>query len=283
MSIDHLPQKIDGKTVYTGLQVAPTLGSAFQEFPAGDICELKTIHTILANKRRKPNWQKYKRRRQQGRRSSCLGYASTTGMEVKRRLLNLEERKLSGEDMYRQINGGRDGGAILEQAMKASVKSGVATEDLVPYESYRWKGSMEEERFIRQTREDNQVLDVYAHPSRDVDEMWKRLICAIVSDDPAVMAVHCGRNFFRADGQGNCSVDRGPGNHAVCGIDVVRYGSGWKDLKIFTVNSHGKRFGANGCYLTTFDHIVGPSKYHVFYSYRSLRRTEADRVTTLLD
>ena len=65
----------------------------------------------------------------------CVGFSAANAFMRARSLANEPLVRLSGEFVYAQINGGRDQGAIIEDAMAILTDMGVATEAEVPLDS----------------------------------------------------------------------------------------------------------------------------------------------------
>jgi hypothetical protein len=68
----------------------------------------------------------------QGQHGACVGFGSTRVIDTLRRGANLPEVALSPWDTYRKINGGRDAGASIHDALVALRDQGVCTLDLCP-------------------------------------------------------------------------------------------------------------------------------------------------------
>jgi hypothetical protein len=60
-------------------------------------------------------------------RNACCGFASTQIVEAERRQEGLDEVDLSPGDLYARINGGRDQGALLEDALEELMRNGIST------------------------------------------------------------------------------------------------------------------------------------------------------------
>ena len=288
--------KIGDVEYSTGLKKPDEIPLSFTQFPSDEILSLRDLKLLYTNENRIPVLDLYKRRKQQGRKSSCCAYAATTACEVKRNLDGKDDVEFGPEYLYTLINGGVDEGALLDHAMKALLGLhprtnretpgyGCCLRDAVPYQVHTLDSmSMEEKRFAKQQAEDYQALDWLKMPHGDLDACWKATVSSIARREPVLMAVHCGSNFFNTPSSGINQADRGVGNHAVVGVDLVgvENASSYSDIKIATINSHGKRFGNDGCYLHTIRHMEGPVRYHQHCSCRAMRTSPDEEISTLL-
>lgn len=68
----------------------------------------------------------------QGSHGACVGFGGTKAIDTLRRGMGLPESALSPWDLYRQINGGRDAGANIHDALTALETNGVCTLALCP-------------------------------------------------------------------------------------------------------------------------------------------------------
>lgn len=274
-----------GEVFSTGLIIPDKIPLSFAEYPVAQVHELAALKKIYSAPGRKLAVDIYKRRKNQGRKSSCAAYAGTTVCEAKRAFDRKEDAEFGPEWTYCQVNGGRDGGALLDEVMKQLLEKGCCLRGSVPYEIHTLSGmNMEQKRFAAQQAMEYRALDWHTLPIQNLEACWAATLSSIANRDPVLMAVHCGDGFFSADGQGNAKVDRGPGNHAVCGVELVGVESAksLRDIKIITINSHGQRYGKDGCYLHTYDHMAGPVQYHQHCACRSMRTSPDEKISTLL-
>lgn len=274
-----------GEEFFLGLLVPETIPLTFAEYPAAATLELDAIKHIYKNLKRKHALDIYTRRKQQGRKSSCAPYAGLTATEVKRAFDHKDDVEFGPEWVYCKVNRGRDAGAMLDDVMQEIINGGCCKRSSVPYQIHETSGmSMEQKRFAAQEAKEFRALDFYKAPHRNLDACWAATVSAIAMRDPMLMAVHCGDGFFSCDSQGNCRVDRGVGNHAVCGVELhgVETAKSLRDIKIWTINSHGARYGKNGCYLHTYDHMAQPVQYHQHCCCRAMRTSPDEKSSTLL-
>lgn len=282
---NQLSVSFGGEEYHLGLLVPETIPLTFAEYPASAVYELDALKKIYSNPNRKVATDLYTRRKQQGRKGSCCPYAATTACEVKRCFDFKDDAEFGPEWLYCLINGGRDAGAMLDDAMQELLRGGCCLRASVPYEIHTTSGmTMEQKRFAAQEALEYRALDWYKMPHANLDACWAATISSIANRDPVLMAVHCGNGFFSCDRQGNARVDRGNGNHAVCGVDLigVETAKSLRDIKIIAINSHGKRYGNNGCYLHTYDHMAGPVRFHQHCGCRAMRTSHDEKSTTFL-
>lgn len=274
-----------GEVYGLGLQMPQTIPLSFAEVPAGSAMDLAQLKHIYSTVGRAHALEVYTRRKQQGQRSSCCPYAATSAMEAKRRLDHKEDVEFGPEHLYAKINGGRDAGSMLDAAMRELVARGCCLRDSIKYQAYTLNEmTMEQKRFAAQQAFDYRALDWHKMPHGNLAACWSATLTAIATRDPVLMAVHCGRNFFGCGPDGVCRVDRGPGNHAVCGVELhgVETAKSLRDIKIWAVNSHGARAMKDGCYLHTYDHMAEPCNFHQHCACRSVRTSPEEKVSTLL-
>jgi hypothetical protein len=276
---------VGGEEFRTGLLIPDKIPTTFAEYPAAAVHDLAALKKIYSNPKRKHALDLYKRRKQQGRKGSCAPYATLNCCEAKRVFDYKDDVEYGPEWLYTKVNGGRDAGALLDDCMQEIVKNGCCLRDSVPYEIHTTRGmTMEQLRFAAQQAKEYRALDWYKMPHRSLDACWAATLTAIAERDPVLMAVHCGNGFFSADSQGNARVDRGSGNHAICGVELhgVETAKSLRDIKIWAINSHGARYAKNGCYLHTYDHMAGPVQYHQHCGCRAMRTSPDEKSSTLL-
>lgn len=194
----------------------------------------------------------------QGGRGSCNGYAGAKALERARVKRGLRHIPLSGEGLYAQINGGRDGGSMLDDGMKAITERGVPPESLVPHQEYLWRNISEE---ARQAMPRFKAVECYRVDTSD--ELESGLCAGFVG----VVAVHVTNAFMTLEADGSVFPTDGPGNHAV-GVDDIRWTG--KEFEFWMFNSWGLRYGREGRgWLSWSRHFRSPSRHHAFYLIRS--------------
>jgi hypothetical protein len=195
--------------------------------------------------------------RNQGGRGSCNGYAGAHTLEKARVKAGRKRVRLSGEGLYAQINGGRDGGSMLDRGMKAMTEAGVPPEALVPHEEYLWNRISSEAKAAMARFK---ALECYRVDTED------ELASGLCAGFLGVIAVHVARGFESIDADGVVGRTDGPGNHAV-GVDDIRFHNG--EWQFDMVNSWGRRYGDDGRGWVSWNrHLRTTSRYHAFYLVR---------------
>lgn len=190
----------------------------------------------------------------QGSRGSCNGYAGAKATERARVLRGADHTELSGEDLYAQINGGRDNGSGLQNGMNALVRSGVAPEAMVPHQEFRESRISSEAKAARSRFKLLEPLGV---------DTWQELCSGLAIGFVGVVAVHASNAWSRLDGNGVCGRSQGAGNHSVCVDDIVYIGD---DPFVDMANSWGTGWGVGGRGYLNWDlHLSRPNQYHDFY------------------
>lgn len=270
-----------GEQFFTGLIAPDRVENVFLSYPPKQVLELDQIKFIYTHARREHGLDIYKRRKQQGRKSSCASYAATTGCEARRAFDRKSDIEFGPEYLYSLVNNGRDAGSQLKDNMLRLLDQGCCLRASVPYQVHNLNDlSMEQKRFAAQEAKDYRALDWAQFPQSNPDILWANMISSIANRDPVLLAVHCGDNFFSCGPDGRCRPDKGDGNHGVCGVELegVETAKSIRDIKIWTVNSHGVRFGKNGCYLHTYDHSLQPGQIHLHAGCRSMRTGDHEEI-----
>lgn len=170
---------------------------------------------------------------------SCVGFSSAGALMRSIRRQGRDLVRLSGTDVYCRINGGRDQGAIITDAVKA-VQEGVCLESQMP-PSKIWERDVTPE--AKATRAKYRALECY------IAETFQEIGSAIQMGFIPIFAVMVGSNFTHLDGDGIAGFSNGPGNHAVHADGLRKLPSGIWVLDM--PNSWGVSFGQKGrCFLT---------------------------------
>jgi len=194
----------------------------------------------------------------QGNFGSCNGYAGAKAMERVRHLRRLARVKLSGEGLYSGMNGNRDNGSNLVDAMKLIPTAGVPTEAKVGFGKI-YKNQIDPSAFT-------DALNYRGHELYRVTtelELATGLLCGFMG----VVAVHVNGNWLSMDSEGVIPNQPGPGNHAVGVQDVEEAANG--RLLFDHFGSWGADKHSDGCaYLTWNGHLAETNRYHGFYLIR---------------
>jgi hypothetical protein len=179
---------------------------------------------------------------------SCVGNGATGALRRVRYLAGMKDQKLSPGCTYAQINGGRDGGAVIGDSLTALTKTGTCLFSTVGqdpiYLSRLPKGWKDEAARFK-------VDQAYTAPSFD------EIVSGIQLGYIAVYGMQVGGNFNSFDRDGVAGLARGPGNHCMHADGCRKLPSGTWALD--NVNSWGPNWGpwkTGRCYLID-KHING--------------------------
>jgi len=167
---------------------------------------------------------------------ACNAFASVQALHVLRSIAGLPYVKLSPGNLYGRINGGRDAGSVLSDAIKTLEDEGVCTAATVPELQWRqrnWPPTWNEE--AKKFR----ILEAWDCPSFD------HLATAILLGFPVNLGILVGNNFNPGSDGWVPDYRGGGGGHAMCGIGLAfsRERNTW-GIKV--ANSWGRRWGAGG-------------------------------------
>lgn len=252
---------IDGK-YFTGNLIPQSTETKFAAYESAQpMLTVVEIEKLVTSENRTPARKRFPAEqwiRSQGGRGSCNGYAGAWALARARVMAGLPFEPLSGEYLYSLINGGRDGGSMLDDGMQAITEKGVARESLVKHESYLWNQMSQE---ARADAPRFKAFECYA--ARTELGLASGLALGFVG----VVAVHAS-NAWGSLSNGVSRRSLGPGNHAVCCQDVLVSNG---KLLFDIANSWGKNWGDNGQTMNTWnDHFIEPVRNHVFYLIRGV-------------
>lgn len=170
---------------------------------------------------------------------ACVGHGAASGFDVSWNVMRGEKRKFSPWFVYSQVNGGRDQGAIVSDALHAMIKLGVPLDETVPDKAWH-KSRIPANAFEEATR--FKVFEGYE--LNTFDEM----VSALLRRWPVVFGIMLG-NRFNPNPEGVIPPWDGAnvGGHCLLGVGVKRIAGQWY---IRTLNSWGTRWGLSGyCYI----------------------------------
>lgn len=170
---------------------------------------------------------------------SCVGFSAISAMMRTRALRGFTFAMLSGAYVYSWINGGRDQGAMITDALDILKTKGTCLESTVGwdeiYRSQTSKGDAEAQRF--KMREGIVI------------ETFDEAVSALILGNIPQFAIQVGGNFEAFDTDGIAGFSNGAGNHSVIadGLKLSKSGLWILDMP----NSWGTGFGQEGrCFLT---------------------------------
>ena len=278
MAKNEFEFKNGSDTVYTGMQIPDTLSLSFTPYPETHTRSLDSILEILDDPKRRTSRERWGPDKliNQGKRSSCNAYMAAAMWMRQRYLETGEWVRVSPEFLYMHINGGRDQGSMLDDGMVFMTDTGLCLRDkdgerLVPDGAYQKNSlSMEQMRFATQDAGNQRAGECYRMPNASAEQCWQALLSCLAGRGQVGLAVHVGNNYMRSGKV--AGYDRGPGNHAIAGDDIVKLTNnvrGFEDLAIDSPQSWGTNFADGGKTLITMQHIASTCKVHTLYGLRS--------------
>lgn len=181
--------------------------------------------------------------RNQSRYGSCAGQATVFAYSIAKKKSAPRDTfpTLSATFIYGNINGGKDQGATIGNAMKAITNVGTCLDSQVPT-NVIFKQQFPKEAFNTATR----FKALEAYKLRNFEELCTALSLGM----PCVSGIAVGSNFTRGDIKSNGVAplpDSIVGGHALCHTGLKKIDGRWS---IETPNSWGAQWGVNGwCYL----------------------------------
>lgn len=176
----------------------------------------------------------------QGQHGSCVGHGGCSGTELQWLRQGGEPVNFSACFLYGLINGGRDAGAIVSDAMQALMEQGICTENEVP-PGQIYKRTFKPDAY--------KVASKYKIAKAYHVSTWETLVSEIIRGRNVVHGIMVGANYADLDSNGIAPLPRGGGGgHCQMSYAVRHINGAWV---VDTRNSWGKSFGRNGnCYLT---------------------------------
>lgn len=253
---------IDGK-YFTGNLIPQSTETKFAAYESAQpMLTVAEIEKLVTSENRTPARKRFPAEqwiRNQGGRGSCNGYAGAWALARARVMAGLPFEALSGEYLYSLINGGRDGGSMLDDGMQAITEKGVARESLVKHESYLWN------QMSQEARSDAPRFKAFeCYTARTELGLASGLALGFVG----VIATHYSNAMMRLT-NGVSAESLGPGNHAECCQDV--YILSGREIGFDLANSHGIGVLDKGHHIVTWKkHLSSTSRNHVFYLIRGV-------------
>jgi hypothetical protein len=253
----------DGTEVGTGLQTPTTLATAFPLYEdAGPMLTDAQIESAAksgacrGSTRFDASWIGNQRNH-----GSCNGFAGAKALQRARVRRGLTRVNLSGAYLYSLINGGRDGGSMLDDGMRTIQTRGVATEETVPWD--RIYPSQYDRAKADAEAAKHKGLECYAVRTRQA------LFSALALGFDCVVAVHADNGFMQIDQDGVAGGGNGPGNHAV-GADGLFWSARRNRPVADGYNSWATTYGVQGRMGLDWNaHFSPTTGNHVFYAIRS--------------
>jgi hypothetical protein len=180
--------------------------------------------------------------------SGCVGFSAVEAMMRQRFLRGYGFVFLSGAYVYSWINGGRDSGAMITDALKALVDHGAPLESTVPW-NYIFRnqskvGDVEAQRF--------RLRRGIAITQTDQATAFDWIVTALLKGFIPQFAIEVGNNFDNFDANGVAGFSAGYGNHSVHADGLVEINGKWY---LDMPNSWGTSWGNQGRCLLSEKHI----------------------------
>lgn len=175
----------------------------------------------------------------QGQHGSCTGHGSTTATEIQWLRQGGQPVRFSACYLYGLINGGRDAGAVVSDAMDALMQYGVCTEAEVP------PGMIYKRQFPASAM---QVAAKYKVKVAYHCDSFDAIVSEILRGRTVSHGITVGTDYANVDANGVAPLVRFPaGGHCQCSYAVRKINGEWM---LATQNSWGTTFGIDGkCYL----------------------------------
>lgn len=197
----------------------------------------------------------------QGSFSSCNGWAKANAVTALRRLSGIDDGWVgSGSYVYSLINGNRDRGSHLEDALVTASKYGVPSRRTVPY------------NLIYRSQYNTRVADAEAAKTRGLQlyrcktkQAWRS---ALAAGWMGIAAIHADSRVINFRGTGIMPLANGSGNHAVLISDMRRN----RNTENYLMdNSWGIGWGNQGRTWLVWDHFEQTFNNHAFYVIPGIR------------
>ena len=188
---------------------------------------------------------------------NCVANGATAALRKARFLAGMSDVRLAPGNLYSQINGGQDQGAVISDSLTALQQTGVITSATL--------GSDEKPFYTRQQpsgwkKEAARFRIEEAYHCANFDDMATALQLGYV----VVYGIQVGNNFNSFTADGVAGISSGPGNHCMCSEGLHKLPSG--EWALDNVNSWGAAWGPwkNGrCYLVE-QHFLGGDQPDAF-------------------
>ena len=189
----------------------------------------------------------------QGRQGSCTGHASASATEIQWLRQGGQPVPFSACWIYGLINGGRDAGAVVSDAMRAVQDYGVCTEAEVP------PGTIHQRQFPPSAKV---VAAKYKVKAAYHCDSFDAIATAILRGYTVAHGITVGSDYANLDRNGVAPLVRIPaGGHAQCSYALRKIAGEWM---LATQNSWGVEFGIGGmCYLRE-RHFDPPGRVDAF-------------------
>jgi len=177
---------------------------------------------------------------------SCNACAAVQALMIQREYAGLPRVELSSGCLYGQINGGRDAGSLLGDALIALKVSGTTSAKTIGH--LQWRNSTWPRQWAEEAKK-YRILEAYDCPTFD------HVATAILRGFLVDYGILVGDRFV-PDAEGFIPPPSGRerGGHAMCGVGLVRHNGRWY---VETINSWGSNWGLSGVCFVPEDYFRG--------------------------
>lgn len=189
----------------------------------------------------------------QQRTNGCVGHGGTSAHEIQWLRQGGQPVAFSACYLYGLINGGRDAGAIVSDAMEALMTYGVCTESEVPF------GTIYARQFPASA---GQVAAKYKVKAAYHCDSFDAIVSELLRGRTVAHGIAVGRNYSQIGSDGVAPlVNIMAGWHCQCSYAVRKVNGEWM---IPTQNSWGVDFGLNGMCFLRERHFARPGQVDAF-------------------
>ena len=220
----------------------PKFGDSFRSFDAAALKEIDM------------SWQGHRILNQKST-NSCVGHASTAGMEILQKQRQIVQKNFNPFFHYALINGGQDGGAYISDSLNMLRKYGICETSAFPYDRVYYKSSLTKAAYDNAAR----FKLGYAYQCNTFEEVCQAISLGFVVN----IGILVGSNFTKVDSEGIAPLPNGGGGgHSMLACGIKQHSKyGWL---VKLQNSWGSSFGLGGyCYVRK-EHFTSRSKLDCF-------------------
>ena len=166
---------------------------------------------------------------------ACNAFAACQALETCRAMAGQPHVELFPGNLYGRINGGRDQGSVLGDALRALTDDGVIVQ-LNGVQPWEWGRKSRPDDWETEAAK-YRILEAYDCPT--FEHIASAIQCGFLVD----FGVMVGNDFNPGADLWVPDYRRGGGGHAMCGVGLVERSGKWG---ILTANSWGERWGDGG-------------------------------------
>jgi hypothetical protein len=186
--------------------------------------------------------------------SGCVGWSAAGAEMATRAAMGMPFEKLSGAFIYAQINGGRDAGSYINDAMTAGAKYGYCLESEFNYPKL-FKNQIPQSAY--ESAAGRQATNAYTISSEE------EFFTAIRLGFFPQFGVYASGSFTRFDSDGVSAVRGGWANHSVYARGMKKIRGNWCGRLVNSWNLGFGPFGDGTCYVDRRGVILGDAFVHI--------------------